>query len=169
MKTASFTHQSVNLTASSLLRICTELSSREKLEITRLPDGKLNFQLIMTTGDKREVTPLINRMERFVSPEPVTPGWMSQINEPDDYQKATRKEHRKEVKAGAKEKANGKDLLKAGLAMILFFKELTDFTRVKRDSGEFLVIDAMGKTIYCNQNKTPVMYQEVGKKEFVYL
>ena len=147
------------ITPSNLSRTIDELRAGEKLEIKKLPDGSVSMSIVMTRGDKRSYTKIESKLESFLHPLPVRPGWMSIPNESSDYVKQLRKDHRKEIRAKVKESKNGKELLKGLLKLELSFKSKESASLVKSDVSSYWMYNLRNHIVYAKDDGTPVMYR----------
>ena len=163
----------VELTSRKLMDICSEIRAGGQLIVTGMPDGSLEFKLVMTKGDKREVTPLINRMEARLTPAPVHQTWMSPLGEPSerDTQNRAVRQHDKKVKETETEKA--RNSLRGGIELVLFFKDISEAVKVTMSGSEYYMFKLPGsygdRYVYCNQDKIPYLYKdgELGKIKYL--
>lgn len=151
-----------DLTPSSLLRIADQLLPGEKLIVSRLTDGTLSFSVNKISGDTRTRHQLDNMMEGMLKYQPVKPGWMSYIEVPSDERASEIRKVAKEKRSIASKRVSEKELEFGLLAIAIFFKDASDFTRIKFQLTEYLVTHIGDKVVFCklvDGSYVPVMYK----------
>jgi UDP-3-O-acyl-N-acetylglucosamine deacetylase len=86
-----------------------------------------------------------------------------------DKVKTLTKERRLEAKHKQKAIGSAKELMKAGLGLVIDFMDIEMATKVEHSMSTYWCFNVGSKIVYCNQNKAPVMYKDGEHGELVYL
>jgi len=157
------------ITAQNLNHVIDQLKAGEEIRISKLSDGTVNFSIRNIVGGKAMLTPVRNRTVAMLSPLPVKPGWMSFSEVPTDKVKQITKDRAKLANHKQKALVSAKELMRAGLGLVISFMDMDGATVVKHSLSSYWCFNVGSKVVYCNQNKTPVMYKDGERGELVYL